>query len=114
MLGYRTVRGMGLIHYAFAEVKSYLSYELFDYNLMCGLLRKRVMANGGGMGVGIEGLDGGLLEVCNEASQGFVGAGRSRLQSRGVCGRCPVQRLADGHRRGWARPAPAAASTAIS
>jgi hypothetical protein len=64
---------MGLIHYAFAEVKSYLSYELFDYNLMCGLLRKRVMANGGGMGVGIEGLDGGLMEVCNEASQGFVG-----------------------------------------
>jgi hypothetical protein len=64
---------MGLIHYAFAEVKSYLSYELFDYNLMCGLLRKRVMANGGGMGVAIEGLDGGLVEVCNEASRGFVG-----------------------------------------
>jgi hypothetical protein len=62
-----------LVHYAFAEVKSYLSYELFDYNLMCGLLRKRVMANGGGMGTGVEGLDAGLVEVCNEASQGFVG-----------------------------------------
>ncbi len=63
----------GLIHYGFAEVKSYLAYELFDYNLMCGLLRKRVMANGGGMGVQLEGLDGGLFEVCNEASHGFVG-----------------------------------------
>ncbi|MGO9056632.1 MAG: hypothetical protein ACLQU2_04505 [Candidatus Binataceae bacterium] len=63
----------GLIHYAFAEVKSYIAYELFDYNLMCGLLRKRVMANGGGMGSQIEGLDAGLIEVCNEASQGFMG-----------------------------------------
>ena len=27
----------GLIHYAFAEVKSYIAYELFDYNLMGGL-----------------------------------------------------------------------------
>jgi hypothetical protein len=63
----------GLIHYAFAEVKSYLTYELFDYNLMCGLLRKRVMANGGGMGVQIDGLEAGLAEICNEASHGFVG-----------------------------------------
>lgn len=63
----------GLIHYGFAEVKSFLAYELFDYNLMSGLLRKRVMANGGGMGVQIDGLDAGLAEVCNEASHGFVG-----------------------------------------
>jgi hypothetical protein len=64
---------VGLIHYGFAEIKSYLAYELFDYNLMCGLLRKRVMANGGGMGVQLDGLDAGVTELCNEASQGFVG-----------------------------------------
>ncbi len=63
----------GLIHYGFAEVKSYLAYELFDYNLMAGLLRKRVMANGGGMGVQIDSLGAGLIEVCNESSHGFVG-----------------------------------------
>jgi len=63
----------GLIHYGFAEVKSFLAYELFDYNLMCGLLRKRVMANGGGMGVQVDGLGAGLIDVCNEASRGFVG-----------------------------------------
>ncbi|HKD69730.1 MAG TPA: hypothetical protein VKB84_23025 [Candidatus Binataceae bacterium] len=63
----------GLIHYGFAEVKSFLAYELFDYNLMCGLLRKRVMANGGGMGVQVEGLGAGLIDICNESSHGFVG-----------------------------------------
>ncbi len=63
----------GLIHYGFAEIKSYLAYELFDYNLMCGLLRKRVMANGGGMGVQVDGLGAGIVEICNEASRGFVG-----------------------------------------
>src|SRR5262249_10204634 len=63
----------GLIHYGFAEVKSFLAYELFDYNLMCGLLRKRVMANGGGFGGQIERLGAGLIEVCNESSHGFVG-----------------------------------------
>lgn len=63
----------GLIHYGFAEVKSYLAYELFDYNVMSGLLRKRLMANGGGLGVLVEGLDAGLLDVCNESSRGFEG-----------------------------------------
>jgi hypothetical protein len=63
----------GLIHYGFAEVKSYLAYELFDYNLMSGLLRNRVMANGGGMGVQVDGLEAGLIDVCNESSHGFVG-----------------------------------------
>ena len=64
---------IGLVHYAFVEIKSYLAYELFDYNLACGTLRKRVLSNGGGMGVQVEGFDAGVLEVCNEASKGFVG-----------------------------------------
>jgi hypothetical protein len=63
----------GRIHYQFLEVKSYLAYELFDYNLHAGILRKRVLSNGGGMGVQVEGFDAGVLEVCNEASHGFEG-----------------------------------------
>ena len=64
---------IGRIHYQFLEVKSYLAYELFDYNLHCGILRKRLLSNGGGMGVQVDGFDAGVLEVCNEASQGFAG-----------------------------------------
>ena len=62
-----------LVHYNFPEVKSYLAYELFDYSLHCGMLRKRLLSNGGGMGVQVDGLDAGIREVVNEASQGFVG-----------------------------------------
>ena len=64
---------MGLIHYGFAEVKSYMAYELFDYNLHCSVLRKRILSNGGGMGVALEHLNAGIVEVCNAASRGFAG-----------------------------------------
>jgi hypothetical protein len=64
---------IGLIHYAFVEIKSYLAYELFDYNLHCNVLRKRVLSNGGGMGTQLDGLSAGVLEVCNEASHAFQG-----------------------------------------
>ncbi len=64
---------IGRTHYAFVEVKGYLAYELFDYNLHAGMLRKRILANGGGMGSQVDGYDAGVVEVCNEASQGFEG-----------------------------------------
>ncbi|MEE9284433.1 MAG: hypothetical protein V3V35_01755 [Dehalococcoidia bacterium] len=64
---------IGLVHYAFVELKSYLAYELFDYNTHSAVLRKRVLSNGGGMGVQVDGVEAGVLEVCNEASHGFEG-----------------------------------------
>ncbi len=64
---------IGRVHFDFVEIKSYLAYELFDYNLHCGVLRKRVLSNGGGMGTQVDGVDAGVLETCNEASQGFEG-----------------------------------------
>ncbi len=62
-----------LIHNSFLEIKSYLAYELFDYNLAGGVLRKRLLSNGGGMGMQVDGFDAGVVEACNEASQGFEG-----------------------------------------
>jgi hypothetical protein len=62
-----------LIHHAYFEVLSYGTYELFDYNLHAAVLRKRILANGGGMGVQVDGIDAGVLEVCNAASQEFTG-----------------------------------------
>ncbi|MCE2391390.1 MAG: hypothetical protein J4G09_07890 [Proteobacteria bacterium] len=64
---------VGRLHYRFVEIKSYLAYEIFDYALHANALRKRLLSNGGGMGAQVEGFDAGLLEVCNEASQGFSG-----------------------------------------
>ncbi|MSQ26351.1 MAG: hypothetical protein EXR49_08850 [Dehalococcoidia bacterium] len=64
---------IGRVHYQFMEVKTLMACELFDYNLHCAMLRKRVMSNGGGMGQQVDGFDAGVLEVCNEASQGFEG-----------------------------------------
>lgn len=64
---------IGRVHYQFMEVKTLMACELFDYNLHCAMLRKRLMSNGGGMGQQVDGFDSGVLETCNEASQGFEG-----------------------------------------
>ncbi|MCL0101498.1 hypothetical protein M1O29_00215 [Dehalococcoidia bacterium] len=64
---------IGRMHYAFLEVKGYLAYELFDYNLHAGVMRKRMLSNGGGIGSQVDGFDAGVLEACNDASQGFEG-----------------------------------------
>ena len=64
---------IGRISYGFPEVKSILAYEMFDYNVHAGMLRKRAISNGGGIGAYVDGIDAGVVEVANEASNAFQG-----------------------------------------